>query len=63
MTPPSPPGYVAGQIVEPRIRGCMRFTVTEIRHYYHNLELPEALWKWSRKHYRVETARVVTGSN
>jgi DNA primase catalytic subunit len=33
----------------------MRFTVTEIRHYYHNLELPEAMWTWSRKHYRLET--------
>jgi hypothetical protein len=33
----------------------MRFTVTEIRHYYNNLELPEALWKWSRKHHRLET--------
>jgi hypothetical protein len=33
----------------------LRFTVTEIRHYYNNLELPEAIWKWSRKHYRLET--------
>jgi DNA primase catalytic subunit len=33
----------------------MRFTVTEIRHYYNNLELPEGLWRWSRKHYRLET--------
>jgi hypothetical protein len=33
----------------------LRFKVTEIRHYYNNLELPEALWKWSRKHYRLET--------
>lgn len=33
----------------------MRFKVTEIRHYYNNLELPEGLWRWSRKHYRLET--------
>jgi DNA primase catalytic subunit len=33
----------------------LKFTATELRHYYRNVEIKEGPWRFSRKHFRLET--------
>jgi hypothetical protein len=32
----------------------LKFTATELRHYYRNVEIQEGPWRFSRKHFRLE---------